>query len=78
MPGKLFDTMPVIWFKPAEDLKPDPEEYQAPLYKAASREGKLSTTGMSTNFVLKVSLPTKLPPSHWTLRATALLCMLSD
>lgn len=77
-PGKLVDTMPVVWFKPAEDYKPDPQEYHAPLYKAASREGKLSTTGMSTNFVLKVALPTKLPPSHWTLRATALLCMLSD
>lgn len=70
--------MPVIWFKPVEDYKPDPVDYHAPLYKAASREGKLSTTGMSTNFVLKVAIPTKVSPAHWTLRATALLCMLSD
>ena len=78
LPAKLYDTMPVIHFKPIKDVKPEPEDYQAPLYKAASREGKLSTTGLSTNFVVYVSLPSKLDPKHWTLRAAALLCMLSD
>lgn len=65
-PQVLFDTMPVIWFKPFEDYVPPAEEYQAPLYKAANREGKLNTTGQSTNFILHVSIPTTMAPAHWT------------
>jgi dynein heavy chain len=26
-PTIMFDTMPVIWFKPQEDFKPDADEY---------------------------------------------------
>lgn len=55
-PSRMFDSMPVIWFKPVDDFKVEPDEYLAPLYKASSREGKLSTTGASTNFVLHVTL----------------------
>ena len=51
-PGRLFDTMPIIHFKPVDTKAENPEEkdeefkiYKAPLYKAANREGKLSTTG---------------------------------
>lgn len=77
-PGVLFDTMPVVCFKPVEDYKPNPEEYQAPLYKAANREGKLNTTGQSTNFIEHVACQTTAPPAHWTMRGAALLCMLSD
>jgi dynein heavy chain len=29
----MFDTMPVIHFKPQEDFKPEPEDYLCPLYK---------------------------------------------
>jgi len=36
-PSKMFDTMPVIWFIPQADYKPDPDEYQAPLYKTSVR-----------------------------------------
>jgi dynein heavy chain len=70
--------MPVVHFKPIEDYKPNPDEYQAPLYKAANRQGKLSTTGLSTNFVEYVSCPSNVTPSHWIMRGAALLCMLSD
>ena len=73
--AKMSETMPVIWFKPVIDYKPDPEEYQAPLYKTSLRAGVLSTTGQSTNFVVHVSLPSKEPPTHWVMRAAALLCM---
>ena len=77
-PTIMFDQMPVIWFKPQEDYKPEPEDYQAPLYKTSVRAGVLSTTGQSTNFILHVSLPTKENPSHWVQRAAAMLCMLND
>jgi dynein heavy chain len=77
--------MPIIHFKPIDtkaENQPEKDEslqiYKAPLYKAANREGKLSTTGQSTNYVLDVHIPSEKPPSHWTHRAAALVCMLSD
>ena len=74
-PSKMVETMPVIHFKPMEDYKPDPDDYQAPLYKTSLRAGVLSTTGQSTNFILMVSIPSKDAPSLWVQRAAALLCM---
>lgn len=77
-PAKMVETMPVVWFKPQLDYKPDPDEYQAPLYKTSVRAGVLSTTGQSTNYVLNVAIPSKEIPSVWVQRAAALLCMLND
>lgn len=37
LPSKMVETMPIIHFKPQEDYKPDPEDYQAPLYKTSVR-----------------------------------------
>jgi dynein heavy chain len=50
--------MPMIHFNPVKDYKEAPEEYSCPLYKTGKRQGVLSTTGMSTNFVLYVEIPT--------------------
>jgi dynein heavy chain len=69
--------MPVIWFKPQIDYVRDVEEYGCPCYKTGKRQGLLSTTGQSTNFILAVDLPTKNErPEFWTLRGTAMLCQL--
>lgn len=77
-PTVMFDTLPVIHFKPLEDYKPDPEDYAAPLYKTSVRSGVLSTTGLSTNFVVHVHMPSREPPAAWVQRAAAMLCMLND
>ena len=74
----MYSRMPLIWFKPQEDYKPDPEEYSCPVYKTSVRAGVLSTTGQSTNFIIAVELPTKELPRTWTLRAAAMLCQLND
>jgi len=74
----MFDSMPVVHFKPQEDFKPDAEDYSCPLYKTSLRAGVLSTTGLSTNFVLHVATPSKEAPAHWVCRAAAMLCMLND
>ena len=83
-PSVLYDPFPVCHFKPKDKYVLSPEDYQCPLYKTAARHGVLSTTGMSTNFVLYVDIPTNTeegvfqPPAHWVRRAAALLCQLND
>ncbi|XP_077196785.1 dynein axonemal heavy chain 14 isoform X2 [Paroedura picta] len=52
--------------------------YECPLYRTPHRSGILSTTGISSNFVTSVYLPTLLTPSHWITRGVALLCQLDD
>ena len=75
----LFTDCPMIWFKPC--LRADKTNegvYKAPLYRTMERKGTLATTGHSTNFVLKVSLPSDRPPSHWIKRGAAMICALTD
>ena len=75
----LFSDCPMVWFKPVliSEKKTD-GVYMAPLYRTMERKGTLATTGHSTNFVLKISLPSDRPTSHWTKRGAAMICALTD
>jgi len=77
-PGRMYDLLPVIHFKPAVGHKQAPGTYACPVYKTAVRKGVLSTTGMSTNYVLPVELPTDVPEEKWILAGVAALCNLTD
>ncbi|CAG7836895.1 unnamed protein product [Allacma fusca] len=78
-PNILYDTLPIILLKPGVKTKflPMPA-YDSPVYKTSARQGTLSTTGHSTNFVLYLKLSTDLPQKHWINRGTACLCQLDD
>jgi len=79
IPKQLFAEVPVIWLEPKSMTHQFGEnEYMCPLYKTSRRAGELSTTGHSTNFVLFLNVPSKLPPAHWIKRGTAMLCQLDD
>lgn len=65
-PKKLFVELPMLHFIPeAERARPDRGVYFMPIYKVLSRTGTLSTTGHSTNFVMKIEVPTDTPEGVW-------------
>jgi dynein heavy chain len=77
-PGTMYDSLPLIHFKPAVGHKQPPGTYACPVYKTAVRKGVLSTTGLSTNFVVAVELPSEDPEQKWILSGCAALCNLTD
>uniref|UniRef100_A0A4W3K9D9 Uncharacterized protein n=1 Tax=Callorhinchus milii TaxID=7868 RepID=A0A4W3K9D9_CALMI len=75
-PGKRYCKMPSIHFLPVKVGVQ--EAYECPVYRTSQRAGILSATGLSTNFVTSVILPSQHPFSHWVTRGVALLCQLDD
>ncbi|TMW61529.1 hypothetical protein Poli38472_012720 [Pythium oligandrum] len=87
-PRELHVAMPIIHLLPKkrEDIEPiedtDPggtaHVYLCPVYKTSLRQGTLSTTGHSTNFVMSIRIP--MAPQHrqkhWIRRGVALLTQL--
>ena len=79
LPKILFYAVPVIWLKPVKiSEKPKKHTYECPVYKTSTRQGTLSTTGHSTNFVLSILLDIQPEhdSSHWIKRGAALLTQL--
>jgi dynein heavy chain len=79
--GELYDSLPVVWLECLEKVKKQADEtlYAAPLYKISTRAGVLSTTGLSTNHIMNLELPSgDHHPNHWIMRGAALLSMLNN
>lgn len=76
--GQKYSVTPVVLFSPARNHVPDKHDYQCPVYKTSERAGTLNTTGQSTNFIICIECVTDMPPKHWVLQGTALLCQLDD
>jgi len=78
-PKFLHDPLPVILFRVVDKTKSSSKSgYDCPLYVTSNRQGVLSTTGHSTNFVMYIKLRTDVPQLHWINRGTAALCQLDD
>ena len=87
-PKELFVGVPHVHLIPklASDLKPVKDSvpggtahvYECPVYKTSLRQGVLSTTGHSTNFVMFMRLPMmkKDRQKHWIKRGVAMLTQL--
>ncbi|EPY32132.1 hypothetical protein STCU_02960 [Strigomonas culicis] len=80
--GELYAKMPVIHLEPVRLSTPTDtaETYKCPVYKTSARVGILSTTGLSTNYVISLDLASGKggSPDHWIKCGVALLCMLDD
>jgi len=71
-PKKLFQEVPLLHLIPEIDRKkPDSGIYITPTYRVLSRQGTLSTTGHSTNFVINLELPSRHPQAKWILAGVA-------
>ena len=76
---ELYTDVPLIHMVPVPNREPPKSGiYNAPLYKVLSRQGTLSTTGHSTNFVLMVELPTKEDESKWIKAGVAMFLALKQ
>ncbi|RYG52936.1 hypothetical protein EON66_09295, partial [archaeon] len=76
-PGEIYSLWPVVHMIPTKDYKPNPADYSAPCYKTTTRAGVLSTTGISSSFVIAVDIPTDRAPEHWIYCAAALMLQLN-
>jgi dynein heavy chain len=78
-PKELYVKFPLMHILPKEDLEvPKQGIYKCPVYKVLSRQGTLSTTGHSTNFVLKMIVPSKDDSSVWIKAGVALFLALRN
>ncbi|CAM9362495.1 unnamed protein product [Pylaiella littoralis] len=95
-PRELFVSMPYMQLLPRmktdiAEVKGCPElytgqpggtshSYMCPVYKTSVRQGTLSTTGHSTNFVMFITLPLaeEHTQKHWIKRGVAMLTQLDD
>jgi len=76
-PGEMYNEMLPILFTPREGYEQSSSEYCCPVYKTSLRQGVLSTTGISTNFVLGIDLPCVRTPEECVLQGTAFLLNLN-
>jgi dynein heavy chain len=89
-PKELFISMPYVHLMPKEkktieliedkDVGGTAHVYECPVYKTSFRQGMLSTTGHSTNFVMFIRLlmHSDDKSKHWVKRGAAMLTQLDD
>jgi dynein heavy chain len=78
LPLEMHSSMPLIRFVPKENYTPPSNIYVCPVYKTSARAGTLSSTGLSTNFVVSLHLNSDKPADYWIAKGLALLCSLND
>mmetsp|Transcript_14881 Transcript_14881/g.35929 ORF Transcript_14881/g.35929 Transcript_14881/m.35929 type:complete len:812 (-) Transcript_14881:260-2695(-) len=76
-PKELYTDFPMMWLEPKQHrVAPTEGFYECPAYKTLTRNGTLSTTGHSTNFVMYMEVPTDKSQSHWINRSVAVFTAL--
>ena len=71
-PRIIFDSLPVILLKPLEkkdSVSDRVSVYRCPVYKTSIRQGVISATGHSTNYVVEIYIPIDRDELHWIVRS---------
>ncbi|KAM5302059.1 dynein axonemal heavy chain 14 [Glossophaga mutica] len=84
LPHELCCDFPEIHFLPTKISTETPNTsnqtdselytFECPVYQTPERLRTLTSTGLPSNFLMSVYLPTKKLPSHWITMQVALLC----
>ena len=80
-PRVLFTPMPSFWIIVSKEVDVKVRHtYTCPTYKTSLRQGQLSTTGHSTNYVMPIELPMRKEEDErkWVKAGVAMLCGLDD
>eukprot|EP00769_Ergobibamus_cyprinoides_P000919 gnl/Ergobibamus_cyprinoides/1928.p3 GENE.gnl/Ergobibamus_cyprinoides/1928~~gnl/Ergobibamus_cyprinoides/1928.p3 ORF type:complete len:281 (+),score=72.40 gnl/Ergobibamus_cyprinoides/1928:382-1224(+) len=78
-PGVLVSSMPPMHFLPVDaPLEADDARYEVPVYRTLTRAGTLSTTGISSNFVVAGRLPCAASPQTCIQRGVAIVLATRD
>ena len=77
-PGKISTLCPILHMIPDENHFVEDDIYVCPCYKTSLRSGTLGTSGISTNYITSVELPSDKGTDFWVLRGAALLCEVED
>jgi dynein heavy chain len=70
-PKSLYSTLPVLYITATSKARKDKDTYDCPVYKYPSRGDRYLL------FMASLKCSSDMPPSHWILRGTALLCNIS-
>jgi dynein heavy chain len=76
-PKELYTKFPVLHLNPLKDRQtPETGVYNCPMYKILTRQGVLSTTGHSTNYIISLDIPSDQSQAYWIKRSVAMFCAL--
>ncbi|XP_016076637.1 PREDICTED: dynein heavy chain 14, axonemal [Miniopterus natalensis] len=88
LPCELCCDFPEIFFMPTKISTETPDTsnqaeselytFECPVYQTPKRSRVLTASGLPSNFLTSVNLPTKKLPSHWITMQVALLCETSE
>ena len=78
LPKIVFDHLPVIYFEPKtkDEIKKNNNaeiKYKCPVYNTCIRQGVISATGNSSNFIMTFHIPSQKDESDWTIRSISFL-----
>lgn len=78
-PKILFAAAPTMLLRPCRtaDVRKF-NNYNCPLYKTSDRRGVLATTGHSSNFVMRIPMPSIQNEHHWIRRGVCMLLNLDN
>ncbi|EDO42194.1 predicted protein [Nematostella vectensis] len=73
--GQRISPLPELHFVPYQVRD---QQYECPIYRTSLRASSLLSSGLTTNFVTAVNLPSRQPCDHWITRGVAMLCQLNE